>query len=223
MVGLTYLGPMIGAMCAFLWSGFAADKWLLYYARKKGGVREPEHRLWLLALNAIICPVGLILWGVGAGRGIHWFGLVFGGSMVAFTSATGGAFAINYALDSYKDLSGEVMITVILIRVSTVEGFHCIMLMTEYDELCSFLRNHTLDRNRLPECFHHRRPGGPCILRLVRCRCQIWQEMESSFKGRLLAIRQYQRDGPHLIDVIRRWMRQWEEDCAFRVVATGLV
>ena len=118
MVGLTYLGPMIGSMIAFLWSGYAADKWLMYYTRKKGGIREPEHRLWLLALNAIICPVGLILWGVGAGKGIHWFGLVFGGSMVAFTSATGGAFAINYALDSYKDLSGEVMITVILIRVS---------------------------------------------------------------------------------------------------------
>lgn len=122
MVGLTYLGPMLGACVAFLWSGYAADRWLMYYVRKKGGVREPEHRLWLLALNAIVCPVGLILWGVGAGRGIHWFGLVFGGSMVAFTSATGGAFAINYALDSYKDLSGEVMITVILIRVS-LEGF----------------------------------------------------------------------------------------------------
>jgi hypothetical protein len=58
------------------------------------------------------------LWGVGAAKGIHWFGLIVGGAMVAFTSASGGAFAINYAIDSYKDLSGEVLVTVMLVRVS---------------------------------------------------------------------------------------------------------
>lgn len=38
--------------------------------------------------------------------------------MVACSSAIGGALTLNYALDCYKDLSGEVMISVILVRVS---------------------------------------------------------------------------------------------------------
>lgn len=122
LIGMTYVGPMIGAIAAWPWSGWIADRFILWYARRRGGVREPEDRLWLLALNAVLCPVGLILWGVGAAKGINWFGLVFGGSLVAFTSATGGAFAINYAIDSYKDLSGEIMITVMLIRVSLSRG-----------------------------------------------------------------------------------------------------
>lgn len=116
---MTYVGPMIGAIVAWPWSGLIADRFILWYARRRGGMREPEDRLWLLALDAVLCPVGLILWGVGVAKGINWFGLVFGGSLVAFTSATGGAFAINYAIDSYKDLSGEIIITVMLIRVSS--------------------------------------------------------------------------------------------------------
>ncbi|KAL1404950.1 hypothetical protein Q8F55_008562 [Vanrija albida] len=118
MVGLSYLGPTIGACVAAVWSGWAADKFLLWDARRKGGIREPEDRLWLLALNAILLPAGLILWGVGAANHIHWFGLVFGGGLVAFTSASAGAFAINYVLDSYKDLGGEVILSIILIRNS---------------------------------------------------------------------------------------------------------
>ncbi|BEJ11927.1 hypothetical protein CspHIS471_0203870 [Cutaneotrichosporon sp. HIS471] len=118
MVGLFYLGPTIGACLSSAHSGWAADKWLLYYTRKRGGVREPEDRLWLLALNAILLPAGLILWGVGAANHIHWFGLVIGGGLVAFTSASGGAFALNYVMDSYKDLGGEVVLTTILIRNS---------------------------------------------------------------------------------------------------------
>lgn len=118
MVGLFYLGPTIGACISSAWSGWAADKWLLYYTRKRGGIREPEDRLWLLTLNAILLPAGLILWGVGAANHVHWFGLVIGGLLVAFTSASGGAFALNYVLDSYKDLGGEVVLTTILIRNS---------------------------------------------------------------------------------------------------------
>ncbi|GMK54262.1 hypothetical protein CspeluHIS016_0108480 [Cutaneotrichosporon spelunceum] len=118
MVGLFYLGPTVGACLSSAHSGWAADKWLMRYTRKRGGVREPEDRLWLLTVNAILLPVGLILWGVGAANHIHWFGLVVGGALVAFTSASGGAFALNYVMDSYKDLGGEVVLTTILIRNS---------------------------------------------------------------------------------------------------------
>lgn len=99
-----------------LWSGWFGDKFSIWLARKKKGVREPEDRLWLMGLTVILCPVALILWGVGASKGVHWFGLVFGGGMSACSSAIGAALTINYAIDSYKDLAGEVLISVMLVR-----------------------------------------------------------------------------------------------------------
>lgn len=74
--------------------------------------------------NLIITPVGLILWGVGAARGISWGGLVIGMAMLGFTITIGGGVPINYTVDSYKDLSGEAMITVILIRNTLSFGFN---------------------------------------------------------------------------------------------------
>lgn len=118
MVGLAYFGPTIGAVLAWVWSGWVSDKFSIFFARRNKGIREPEERLWLLTMNTIVLPAGLILWGVGAAHHVHWFGLVVGFMLIAFTSATGGAFAISYALDSYKDLGGEVMVTVMIIRVS---------------------------------------------------------------------------------------------------------
>ncbi|OCF54589.1 hypothetical protein L486_07721 [Kwoniella mangroviensis CBS 10435] len=117
-VGLVYFGPLVGSAVAALWSGWVGDRFTMWMTRRQNGVREPEYRLWLLTLNAIICPVGLILWGVGAAKNVHWMGLIFGGGMVAFTSASGGATAINYAIDSYKDLSSEVILAVVLVRNS---------------------------------------------------------------------------------------------------------
>lgn len=74
--------------------------------------------------NLIITPVGLILWGVGASRSISWGGLVVGMAMVGFTITIGGGIPINYTVDSYKDLSGEAMITVIIIRNTLSFGFN---------------------------------------------------------------------------------------------------
>ena len=69
-------------------------------------------------------PVGLILWGVGASKGISWGALVIGMAFLGFTITIGGGIPINYTVDSYKDLSGEAMITVILIRNTMSFGFN---------------------------------------------------------------------------------------------------
>ncbi|KLU82963.1 hypothetical protein MAPG_02030 [Magnaporthiopsis poae ATCC 64411] len=53
LVGSVYAGPIIGAAAASLWSGNAADWLALRLAWRNGGVREPEHRLWVLLLAAL--------------------------------------------------------------------------------------------------------------------------------------------------------------------------
>lgn len=122
MVGSTYAGPIIAVTIAAIYTGWFGNKFLLWKAKRSNGVREPEDRLWLLLISMIFVPVSLILWGVGAANQIHWIGLVFGGSILSCSSAIGAAVSINYVLDSYKDLSGEVMLSIILVRNSLSFG-----------------------------------------------------------------------------------------------------
>ncbi|KAL8386974.1 hypothetical protein RB595_010253 [Gaeumannomyces hyphopodioides] len=116
LVGSVYAGPIIGAAAASLWSGNAADWLALKLAWRNGGMREPEHRLWVLLLAAIVSSAGLITWGVGAYHGVHWVGLVFGLGMLTFGVVTGGSIAVSYNVDCFKEIAGETTVSVMLVR-----------------------------------------------------------------------------------------------------------
>jgi len=116
IVGLSYVSPLIGVAVAALYSGFLGDRVVLWIARRNKGILESEHRLWLFSASLILVPGGLILWGVGAAHHVQWFGLVFAMGVIAATNTIGVQVSVSYCIDSYKDLSGEAMVTVILIR-----------------------------------------------------------------------------------------------------------
>jgi MFS family permease len=116
MVGLSYVSCVIGVIIGALVSGRLSDWLTIKLARRNNGIMEAEHRLWPFALCLIMVPAFLILWGVGAARNIHWFGLVFAMGCVAFTSSVGVTLSVNYLIDSYHDTSGDAIVTVILIR-----------------------------------------------------------------------------------------------------------
>jgi MFS family permease len=121
-VGLSYLAPSIGSILAIGYAGYADQKFFLWQTRRKNGVREPEDRLWLLLLMAVLMPTALILWGVGAARQIHWMGLMAGTFLIGFCNPPMGSMPLNYTIDSYKDLSGEMLLTIMLIRNSLSFG-----------------------------------------------------------------------------------------------------
>jgi MFS family permease len=116
MVGVSYLSPFFAASIACVWSGQFADWLMLRLARRNNGTREPEQRLWALLLSAILSSGGLILWGVGASRDVHYMGPIFGLGFVTFGVVCGGSISLSYAVDCFKDIAGESMITVIIIR-----------------------------------------------------------------------------------------------------------
>jgi hypothetical protein len=77
---------------------------------------EAEHRLWPFLICLFFVPGALLLWGVGAAHQVHWFGLIFAMGMLSFCNTTGITISVNYMIDSYRELSGEAMATVIIIR-----------------------------------------------------------------------------------------------------------
>ncbi|RDL39322.1 Uncharacterized protein BP5553_03662 [Venustampulla echinocandica] len=123
LVGCVYTGPILGAAVASLWSGNAADWIALRLARRNKGIREPEQRLWVLAVSGIISASGLIIWGVGAYHNVHWVGLVFGLGMLTFGCVTGGSIAVSYNVDCYKEIAGETTVSIMLIRNTIGFGF----------------------------------------------------------------------------------------------------
>lgn len=116
MVGLSYLSCCIGVIVGSLISGRMSDWLTLKLARRNSGVMEAEQRLWPFVLCVIMVPGSLILWGVGAAHGVHWFGLIFAMGCLAFTSAVGITLSVNYLIDSYHDISGDAIVSVILVR-----------------------------------------------------------------------------------------------------------
>ena len=89
---------------------------MLWRSRRNGGVMEPEFRLWLFVGELIAIPGALLLWGLGAANHIHWFGLIFAMGVYAFGIAIAASLSISYAIDSYKDLGPDAIVTVMLIR-----------------------------------------------------------------------------------------------------------
>ncbi|KAF2872796.1 putative MFS transporter [Massariosphaeria phaeospora] len=116
MVGLSYLSCCIGVIIGALVSGKMSDWLTVKLARRNNGIMEAEQRLWPFVLCVIAVPSFLILWGVGAAEGIHWFGLVFAMGGLAFTSTVGVTLSVNYLIDCYHDISGDAIVTVIIVR-----------------------------------------------------------------------------------------------------------
>ncbi|KAM0550780.1 hypothetical protein ACHAPJ_008643 [Fusarium lateritium] len=116
MVGTAYLSPLVASLFATMWSGWFADSIALRLARRNHGIREPEHRLWALPFSAVLTCGGLIMWGVGASHDLHFMGLIFGIGFTTFGVVCGGAISLAYTVDCFKEIAGESLISVILIR-----------------------------------------------------------------------------------------------------------
>ena len=116
MVGLSYLAPLLGVVAGSLFTGPFSDRYTLKLARRNAGIMEPEMRLWGFALTTLIVPASLLLWGVGAAHHIHWFGLLVGMFGVSFGNTAGITLSVTYLVDSYRDISGDGITPVLIIR-----------------------------------------------------------------------------------------------------------
>jgi hypothetical protein len=67
-IGFTSLGPFIGNLLGTVYGGVLGDWSILYFSRRNKGFYEPEMRLYILHLPAILLAGGLIMFGVTLSR-----------------------------------------------------------------------------------------------------------------------------------------------------------
>ncbi|KAL3426895.1 major facilitator superfamily transporter [Phlyctema vagabunda] len=115
-VGYAYFGAVVGMVLGSLWVAFAGPRLVMRLARRNKGVAEPEHILWLFLASLVCVPFAMLLWGLGAEYHVHWFGLVFAQCILAISSTLCLSTSIQYATSAYRDLGGELITTIILIR-----------------------------------------------------------------------------------------------------------
>jgi hypothetical protein len=92
------------------------DKLVLFLTRRNRGWLEPEFRLWVFIPMAFLMSGGLLLYGVGAANSLPWIGPVVGMGLVGFGLTVAAALTMAYVVDCYKEVDGEAITTVILVR-----------------------------------------------------------------------------------------------------------
>lgn len=81
--GLINIPGLLGNTFGAFAGGWLVDRYSDWQSKKNGGVFQPESRLTLLIIPAVIAPAGCLLFGYGVQETMHWTALFFGYGMVA--------------------------------------------------------------------------------------------------------------------------------------------
>lgn len=126
-VALMNVATLIGAIIGCFMSGIMSDKHVIWLARRRNGVLEPEYRLWLLFITLFISPVGLILFGVGADKSWSPIAIYAGLAFIGYGWGSIGDTAMSYLMDSYPEIviQGMVGVSIINNTLACIFTFVC--------------------------------------------------------------------------------------------------
>jgi len=98
--GLMFLSALVGSIFGYL-TGVFADTIVVFLARRNGGVKEPEMRLWTLCISFVYAGIGYLLYGWAADAGLPWIAVAIGlGAMIAH-QVSACSIATAYAMDCF--------------------------------------------------------------------------------------------------------------------------
>ncbi|KAF5568688.1 hypothetical protein FNAPI_61 [Fusarium napiforme] len=115
-VGLMSLGPFVGNFLGSVYGGVLGDWVVVKLAKRNRGIFEPEMRLYILLLPALLMGGGLVLFGISADKGWHWIYPSIGGAMFGFGMASMIDISCTIIIDIYQSLTAEAFISVTFIR-----------------------------------------------------------------------------------------------------------
>ncbi|TKX18294.1 MFS transporter-like protein 171 [Elsinoe australis] len=109
--GLCFVSGFVGTLFSIFGGGQVSDWVADYFTKKNGGIREPEMRLPAMTIGLICTPVGLVLYGVGIERQLHWIVPTLGLGFLSFAIAQTTNVSLVYIIDSYRPIAGETIVT----------------------------------------------------------------------------------------------------------------
>ncbi|KAJ5668692.1 MFS general substrate transporter [Penicillium macrosclerotiorum] len=115
-IGLLSIAGFIGCLFAFYLGGRLIDVISTRSTVRHGGVRLPEYRLPAIVIPGTIGPAGILIFGLCVAHETHWIGPAVGYAMQAFGVAAISNVAVTYALDMYKPVTGEALVSIFVIR-----------------------------------------------------------------------------------------------------------
>jgi hypothetical protein len=94
--------------------GYGSDWIIKYFAKRRGGIHEPETRLLPLFAPVVIGVITLVLYGQGATHpeNYHWFTYVWALAAYFFTFIGANIVAITYLLDAYPQRASSLLIII---------------------------------------------------------------------------------------------------------------
>jgi len=123
--GLMFLSALVGSIFGYF-TGVFADTVVVFLARRNGGVKEPEMRLWTLCISFIYAGLGYLLYGWAADAGLPWIAVAIGlGGMIAH-QVSACSIATAYAMDCFPGVSGiRLGISVAVLTLPIDLGRNC--------------------------------------------------------------------------------------------------
>lgn len=102
--GLVFFAALVGN-CIGWGTGVLSDHVVVFLARRNGGVKEPEMRLWMLIPCFVYAALGYMLYGWGSQAGIHWIGIAIAICAMIAHQVGACAIATAYAMESFPGVS----------------------------------------------------------------------------------------------------------------------
>ncbi|KAG5749082.1 hypothetical protein H9Q70_008242 [Fusarium xylarioides] len=118
--GLVFFAALVGDIIG--WGiGVLSDQALIALARRNGGVKEPEMRLYTLVPCFVFAAVEYMLYGWGAQTEAHWVTIAIGIDAMISHQVGACTIATAYAMDCFPGISGELV--VVLAMCSSMVNF----------------------------------------------------------------------------------------------------
>ncbi|RDW79572.1 MFS general substrate transporter-40 [Coleophoma cylindrospora] len=116
-VGFVNFAFVVGGIVGLTTAGPFSDWVSMRATKRNGGVREAEMRLIALVPYIAICLVGMVVTAVGYQRHWPWQAVVVVGyGFVGVEVVSIPAIIISYAVDSYKHLPGQIMVSATIVK-----------------------------------------------------------------------------------------------------------
>ena len=87
------------------------DIYVKYWARRHEGKFSPEARLVLLVAPALIVPAGLLMFGFGAQRKLHWAVIYIGYGGINYVTSVA-SITFTLVMDSYFEVAAEALLMI---------------------------------------------------------------------------------------------------------------